>query len=148
MPTKDPITVVSVLASILLITGGVMLYLMPALQAPPEAAVILSSPFKEPAPTKTAVEPVLPPTNSTPPPLLTIPELTPDDLKKLSADERNNYDKMRESLKQALQQLQAIEQENQHLQQKLEQGEITIQTLDAEISKIRAAEQTATASQP
>lgn len=133
MPNKDPITAISVLASLLLIVGGVMLYLTPAAQAPQEQAQVLTSPFKEPEPAPKpaiATEPLAESPFNT-------PELTPEDLAKLTPEERTRYDKMRESLQQVVQQVQALEQENTRLQQALTQGNASNQALDTEIDKLR-----------
>lgn len=139
MPTKDPITVVGLLATVMLLTGAAMLYLTPTLTPPPKVA--FTSPFKEPAtttqPPKPAAEPT--PPAATPPPPAT-PSLSEAELKALTPAERERYEKMRQSLQQVLQQVQALEQENTRLQQTIEQGDTKNKQLDAEIDKLRAAE--------
>lgn len=147
MSTKDPITVVGVLATVLLSAGGAMLYLTPAPQpVQPQEAVIIN-PFKELPP----VKPAPPPTPATPkpvPPLLSViidtlplptlvPALSDADLAKLSPAERRHYEAMRQSLQNVLQQVQTLEQENTHLQHTLESGDATAQQLNTEINKLR-----------
>jgi hypothetical protein len=144
MPTKDPITLVGVLATVLLGAGGAMLYLTPAPQPVPPPAVVLTSPFKELPPVKAA-----PPAPPTPvPPLLSaiidtlplptlVPALSDADLVKLSPAERTRYTAMRKSLQNVLQQVQTLEQENNHLQHTLESGTTVTQQLDVEINKLR-----------
>ncbi|MDQ5767351.1 hypothetical protein [Thiothrix subterranea] len=148
MPTKDPITAIGALASLMLIAGGVMLYLTPAAQAPQEQTLTLTSPFKElEAPPKPAPEPAVaaePPTESP----FSAPELTPEELAKLTPDERTRYDKMRESLQHVVQQVQALEQENTRLQQTLTQGNASNQALDTEIDKLRPPQHVAQPAEP
>jgi hypothetical protein len=148
MPTKDPITVVGVLATVLLGAGGAMLYLTPAPPPVPPPEVLLTSPFKELPPVKAA--PPAPPTPvpKPPPPLLSaiidtlplptlVPALSDADLAKLSPAERTRYAAMRKSLQNVLQQVQTLEQENNHLQHTLESGTTVTQQLDVEINKLR-----------
>lgn len=146
MPNKNPITVISVLASLLLIVGGIMLYLTPAAQTPQEQAQVLTSPFKEPAPavSEPAAATTEPPAESP----FSIPELTPEDLSKLTPEERTRHDKMRESLQQVVQQVQALEQENTRLQQTLTQGNTSNQALDTEIDKLRPPQHVAQPAKP
>ena len=139
MPNKDPITVVGILATIMLVAGGAMLYLNPTPQLPPvQTPVGFTSPFKAPPPTRVTPEPAkeaapVSPTVSA----LSAPALTPDELAKLTPSERSHYDAIRQSLQKVLQQVQTLEQENTHLQQTLKQGDETNQVLDAEINKLR-----------
>lgn len=149
MPTKNPITAIGVLASLMLLVGGVMLYLIPATQAPQEQAQVLTSPFKEPEaapkPAPAAPEPAAEPPAESP---FSIPGLTPEELAKLTPDERTRYDKMRESLQQVVQQVQALEQENTRLQQTLTQSHATNQALDTEIDKLRPPQHVAQPAEP
>lgn len=153
MPTKDPITVIGVLASLLLIVGGVMLYVIPAAQVPQEQVQVLISPFKEAAPkppTPVVPEPaeVAPPAEPPAESPFSVPELTPEELAKLTPEERTRYDKMRESLQHVVQQVQALEQENTRLQQTLTQGDATNQVLETEIDKLRPPQHVAKPAAP
>lgn len=154
MPTKDPITVIGVLATAMLVAGGAMLYLIPT--QPLAQKTVFTSPFKKPAPTppKEALKQA-PPVAPTPPPaaLLSslisslpvpslVPKLTEKDLAKLTPAERTRYETTRKSLENVLQQVQTLEQENTRLQQTLEQGNAKIQALDAAINKLRPAKPT------
>ena len=152
MPNKDPITVVGVLSSIMLLAGGAMLYLNPApTPAPIQEKTALISPFKAPPPAPpeaSAPEPTKPPAPETPAPApeasatisaLSAPELTAEDLAKLTPAERSRYDTLRKTLQQRLQALQTLEQENTHLQQTIKHGDEENQVLDAKISKLRTA---------
>ena len=148
MPTKDPITAIGALASLMLIAGGVMLYLTPAAQTPQEQTHALTSPFKapEPAPELAPAPGVAaePPAESP----FSAPELTPEELAKLTPEERARYDKMRESLQAIVQQVQALEQENPRLQQTLIEGQASNQALDTEIDKVRPPQHVAKPSEP
>lgn len=144
MPTKDPITVVGLLATLMLLTGAAMLYLTPP-GTNPKPNITFTSPFKEPAAATPSTAPAAPEA-STPAapaanaPLPAIPDLTDAELKALTPAERANYDKLRQSLQQVLQQVQALEQENTRLQQAIVQGDAQNKQLDAQIDKLRAAE--------
>jgi pyruvate/2-oxoglutarate dehydrogenase complex dihydrolipoamide acyltransferase (E2) component len=152
MPTKNPITAIGILAALMLVVGGVMLYLTPATQAPQEQAQVLTSPFKEPEaapkPAPAAPEPAAPTAEPPAESPFSTPELTPEELAKLTPDERTRYDKMRESLQQVVQQVQALEQENTHLQQTLTQSHATNQALDIEIDKLRPPQHVAKPAEP
>ncbi len=153
MPTKNPITVIGVLTSLLLLVGGVMLYLPPAAPIHQEQAQVLTSPFKEPDPApKAAPEPAVTaaPTVATEPTAsaFSIPDMTPEELAKLPPEERTRYDKMRESLQEIVQQVQALEQENTRLQQTLIEGQVSNQALDTEIDKLRPPQHVAKPAEP
>ena len=152
MHNKDPITVVGVLSSIMLVAGGAMLYLNPApTPAPIQEKTALISPFKAPPPAPpeaSAPEPTKPPAPEIPAPApevsatisaLSAPELTAEDLAKLTPAERSRYDTLRKTLQQRLQALQTLEQENTHLQQTIKHGDEENQILDAKINKLRTA---------
>lgn len=141
MPTKDPITIVGLLATLMLLTGAAMLYLTPP-GTNQKPNITFTSPFKEPAAATPSTAPAAPEA-STPAvnaPLPAIPDLTDAELKALTPAERANYDKLRQSLQQVLQQVQALEQENTRLQQAIAQGDAQNKQLDAKIDKLRAAE--------
>ena len=159
MPIKNPITVIGVLASLLLGMGAIMLYLPPAASVPQQQVQALTSPFKEPAPAPEAApktpapEPAVTaaPTAVDEPPAaspFSIPDMTPEELAKLTPAERTRYDKMRESLQEIVQQVQALEQENTRLQQTLSQGDATNQALDTEIDKLRPPQHVAKPAAP
>jgi TolA-binding protein len=134
MPTKDPITAIGVLATVMLVAGATMLYLTPP-DMPPAQNTVLTSPFKgsppevEPPPKEPA--PVAP-TLSTP-----LPSLTAAELAQLTPAERTRYEKLLKSLQQVSQQVQVLEQENANLQQAIQQNDQKNQALDAEINKLR-----------
>lgn len=150
MPTKDPITVIGLLATLMLAAGAAMLYLSTGMQADskPKPEIVFSSPFKEavkqPA-TDTAIPavetvspqstvPALSPT-STP----ALPSLTDAELAELTPAEREQYNNMRQALQQVLQKVDALKQENTRLQQAIEQNSAQNQALDTQIDKMRAA---------
>lgn len=155
MPTKDPITIVGLLATIMLATGAAMLYLPPELQPlqpqkPQKPQIVFSSPFKDPAPAKvpaqvvaqsppiTPAPPVTPvqPATATPP--LALPSLSDTELAELTPAEREHYNNMRQSLQQVLQQVETLTQANADLQQTIEQSSAKNEQLDSEIDKLRA----------
>ncbi|MEZ5451204.1 MAG: hypothetical protein R3E93_00075 [Thiothrix sp.] len=152
MPTKDPITIVGLLATIMLATGAAMLYLPPELQPlqPQKPQIVFSSPFKDPAPAKvpaqvvaqpppiTPAPPVTPVQPATAPPPLALPSLSDTELAELTPAEREHYNNMRQSLQQVLQQVETLTQANADLQQTIEQSSAKNEQLDSEIDKLRA----------
>ncbi|WML91147.1 hypothetical protein RCF98_02050 [Thiothrix lacustris] len=155
MPKRDPITVVGVVSTVLLVTGGAMLYLAPPPQTiQPQAQLTnQSSPFKEPLPAPTPI-PVPPPPPPAPAPApapektalrtsttlsaLSPPELTEDDLAQLTPSQRSHYETLRKSLQSVLTKVQTLEEENTKMQQALDKGDEKNQVLDAEINKLRS----------
>lgn len=135
MPTKDPITAVGVLATMMLVAGGAMLYLTPP-DMPSAQDTALTSPFKEPPPDVAPQPPKpapVPATVNTAP----LPSLTDAELAQLTPVERSRYENLLKSLQQVSQQVQALEQENANLQQAIQQNDQKNQALDAEINKLR-----------
>lgn len=135
MPEKDPITLIGLLATLLLVAGFAMLYLLPEEQ-PNSVAGNLSpesiSPFAElkqdapqPPPPQAISQPV--------PGLPDLPALSEEDMQQLTPQERSLYLTLRTSLQQTLQTVQRLEQENAGLQQQLQQGIQANQNLDEQI---------------
>lgn len=132
MHIKDPIKLVGLIATLLLTGLAIVLYLPDFLDdedssQPTETATVINSTPSLPAETKQA-NPVKP----TPPPptaVVTQPEPpTPSD----SPEES----KQRE-LQKVLEQVKALEQENNRLEQKINQDEQKNRKLDVEINKMR-----------
>lgn len=124
MPTKDPITIVGIAATLLLALGAVLLY-----AAPPAQKLGLTSPFKD------AATPPAPETAATTTDI-TIPELSPAELQALPPEERAKYERLHQQLQQTLQQLGELEQQNNQLQQDVANKEAENKALDAAISKL------------
>lgn len=125
-----------------------MLYWTPAAPTPQTQTRVLTSPFKKPetasnsAP-EIAVVPETPAEFS-----FNAPELTAEELAKLTPAERTRYTNMRESLQQVVQQVQALEQDNNRLQQALIKGNADNQALDTEIDKLRSPQHATDSTEP
>lgn len=140
MPTKDPITVTGLIATVLLAFGAILLYFTPVAETAPRTTLV--SPFKETSNTSAsaASQPTPPPAPPLPPALT----LSDAEIKALAPADRARYEKMRQDLQQTLQKVTTLEQENSRLQQTVAEHDAKNKQLDEEISKMRSAENSST----